>query len=138
MVSEIKVEFDVPAAMRDGTILKSNIFRPADGGKYPVVLTRTPYCKDGMTNFTYLDMVRMAQTGFIVVAQDVRGRFTSAGEWDLMKHEVEDGYDSVEWAARLPGSNGNVGYGGYFVSWLCAICCRRPLPAPPQSDHAGL
>ena len=52
----------------------------------------------------------------MVVAQDVRGRYTSDGEWYTFKHESEDGYDTVEWAASLPHSNGKVGmFGGSYV-----------------------
>jgi uncharacterized protein len=120
----INVEFDVPAIMRDGTILYSNIFRPVEEGKFPVLITRTPYGKDYMTGFPFLDMVRLAKNGFIVVAQDVRGRGSSHGKWELFVNEGNDGYDSVEWAAKLPGSNGNVGMWGFsylgYAQWITA------------------
>ena len=52
----------------------------------------------------------------MVVVQDVRGRYTSEGEWYPFKHETDDGYDTVEWAAALPHSNGKVGmFGGSYV-----------------------
>ena len=52
----------------------------------------------------------------MVVVQDVRGRYTSEGEWYTFKHEIDDGYDTVEWAAALPHSNGKVGmFGGSYV-----------------------
>jgi len=61
----------------------------------------------------------------MVVAQDVRGRFASEGEWYTFKHEINDGYDAVEWAAALPHSNGKVGmFSGSYVGatqWLAAI-----------------
>lgn len=124
MSDQITVEFDVPATMRDGTILRANIFRPAEGGPYPVALTRTPYGKDFSSTSRILDAVRLARAGYIVVIQDVRGRFTSEGEWALLRHEAQDGYESVEWAARLPGSNGNVGMFGAsyfgFTQWAAA------------------
>jgi uncharacterized protein len=56
-----------------------------------------------------LDPVKTARRGFMVVVQDTRGRFTSDGDWTPFGPERLDGYDSVEWAARLPGSNGRVG-----------------------------
>lgn len=125
---EIKVEFDVPATMRDGTVLRANIFRPVgenEGDTYPVALTRTPYGKDYTTSSPWLDVVRLARTGYIVVIQDVRGRFRSEGEWRPLKNEAQDGYDSVEWAAQLPGSNGNVGMWGAsyygFTQWAAAM-----------------
>src|SRR5439155_5311488 len=54
--------------------------------------------------------------GYVVVTQDVRGRFESEGEWYTFRHESQDGYDTVEWAAGLPYSNGKVGmFGGSYV-----------------------
>ena len=141
-VSKIIVNFDVPMQMRDGTLLYANIFRPESSGLYPVALNRTPYSKDQATSFQYLDIVRLAQAGYIVVVQDVRGRFRSAGEWEIFTHEVEDGYDSVEWAARMPGSNGKVGLWGFsylgYTQW--AATAKRPphlktiMPAFTWSD----
>jgi putative CocE/NonD family hydrolase len=126
----ISAEFDVPATMRDGTVLRANIFRPAEEGTYPVALTRTPYNKDLATVTPYLDAVRLARAGYIVVIQDVRGRFGSDGGWSVFRHEGEDGYDTVEWAAGLPGANGNVGMFGAsyygFTQWMAA------LQAPPH------
>jgi len=123
-MANIKVEFDVPATMRDGVTLRANVFRPDDDGSYPIALTRTPYSKDLTGVSPILDPMRMAQAGYIVVIQDVRGRFHSEGEWKAFRFEAEDGYDSVEWAATLPGSNGNVGmYGASyfgFTQWAAA------------------
>ncbi len=114
----ILTEFNVPAIMRDGVTLRANIFRPADNNEYPVVLARTPYGKDFATSSGYLDAVRLARAGYIVVIQDTRGRFASEGAWEPMIHEAHDGYDTVEWAATLPGSNGNVGmYGASYVGY---------------------
>src|SRR5688500_7042081 len=125
MEHEIKVEFDVPAVMRDGTVLRANVFRPVGDGPYPVALTRTPYGKEYSTANPVLDAVRLARAGYMVVIQDVRGRFTSEGEWLPMLNEGPDGYDSVEWAARLPGSNGRVGMFGAsyfgFTQWAAAM-----------------
>ncbi len=130
MSQPITVEFDVPATMRDGTVLRANIFRPADSGSYPVALTRTPYGKDYSSVMPMMDSVRMAQAGYIVVIQDVRGRFGSDGAWEAFRHEGKDGYDTVEWAAGLPGSNGNVGMWGAsyfgFTQWMAAV------QAPPH------
>ncbi|MDB5082513.1 MAG: CocE/NonD family hydrolase [Chloroflexi bacterium] len=130
MSNQINVEFDVPATMRDGTVLRANIFRPAAEGTYPVALTRTPYGKDFASVTPILDAVRLAQAGYIVIIQDVRGRMKSDGEWSVFRNEANDGYDTVEWAAALPGSSGNVGmYGASyfgFTQWVTAI------EAPPS------
>jgi hypothetical protein len=109
----VKVERDVPAKMRDGVTLHADIYRPDADGKFPVLLQRTPYNKAGWSmNFAYWAATR----GYVVVIQDVRGRFTSEGEWYPFIHEAEDGYDTVEWAAALPYSNGKVGmFGGSYV-----------------------
>ena len=124
MSDQISVEFDVPATMRDGTMLRANIFRPAGEGPYPVALTRTPYGKDFASVMPFLDAPRLARAGYIVVIQDVRGRFRSEGEWRPFHHEDVDGYDTVEWAARLPGASGAVGMYGLsylgFTQWMAA------------------
>ncbi|HEX2915041.1 MAG TPA: CocE/NonD family hydrolase [Chloroflexia bacterium] len=124
MSDQIKVEFDVEATMRDGTVLRANVFRPAEEGSYPVALTRTPYGKDFASVSPMLDAPRLARAGYIVVIQDVRGRYRSEGEWVTFANEANDGYDTVEWAAQLPGSNGKVGMFGAsyfgFTQWIAA------------------
>jgi putative CocE/NonD family hydrolase len=100
----IIVEKNVPATMRDGTILRANVYRPAEGGRFPVALTRLPYGKDFALASAVLDPIRLAGAGYIVVIQDVRGRYTSDGDWRPFEQEFDDGHDTVEWAARLPDS----------------------------------
>ncbi|HEY7124028.1 MAG TPA: CocE/NonD family hydrolase [Ktedonobacterales bacterium] len=121
----VTVEFDVPARMRDGVTLRSNIYRPAAAGDYPVLLTRLPYGKDFPLGTSILDPVKAARQGYIVVVQDTRGRFASEGDWYPLRDEGPDSYDSVEWAASLPGSTGKVGmYGASyfgFTQWAGAI-----------------
>jgi len=111
--------------MRDGTTLMSNVYRPTDGDGYPVLLTRLPYGKDLFLDGLVLDPVTAAESGYIVVVQDVRGRYRSEGEFVPFVAEYEDGYDTVEWAADLPGSNGSVGMYGlsYFgkTQWHAAV-----------------
>jgi putative CocE/NonD family hydrolase len=98
--------------MRDGVTLYADVYRPKDDGKYPVLLQRTPYNKDGDREFG----LRAAARGYVVIIQDVRGRYTSEGEWYTFKHEPNDGYDTVEWAGTLPYSDGKVGmFGGSYV-----------------------
>jgi uncharacterized protein len=133
MSDQITVDFDVPAPMRDGVVLRANVFRPAGAGRYPVALTRTPYGKDYASATPFLDAPRLARAGYIVVIQDVRGRFRSDGEWVVFKHEANDGYDTVEWAARLPGAAGNVGMFGAsyhaFTQWMAAKAAPPSLRA---------
>jgi putative CocE/NonD family hydrolase len=110
--SEVIVEDGVKVAMRDGVVLRADIYRPKRDGKFPVLLQRTPYNKSGETSFAY----RLAAAGYVAIVQDVRGRYTSEGEWYTFRHESLDGYDTVEWAAALPYSDGKVGmWGGSYV-----------------------
>jgi uncharacterized protein len=123
---EVTVERNVAAKMRDGVTLRADIYRPKADGKFPVLLVRTPYDKTNETNFG----VKAAARGYVVIAQDVRGRFTSEGEWYTFKNESQDGYDTVEWAAALPYSNGKVGmYGGSYVG---ATQFLAALAKPPH------
>jgi putative CocE/NonD family hydrolase len=121
----VTVEFDVPARMRDGVVLRANVYRPAGDGPWPTLLTRLPYAKDNPAEMPWLDPVQTTRKGFMVVVQDTRGRFASEGTWHPLRFEREDGYDTVEWAARLPGSNGRVGMYGlsYYGStqWMAAL-----------------
>jgi putative CocE/NonD family hydrolase len=120
----VTVEFDVPARMRDGVTLRANVYRPHGDGPWPVLLTRLPYGKDVPEMMLWLDPVQTAAKGFMVVVQDTRGRFRSEGEWIPLHFERADGYDTVEWAAKLPGANGRVGmYGASYlghVQWMAA------------------
>jgi len=109
---QIVVEKNIAMKTRDGVTLRADIYRPAADGSYPVLLTRTPYNKDNTASFGQEGAAR----GFMVVVQDVRGRFASEGEWYPFKHETDDGYDTVEWVAALPHSNGKVGmFSGSYV-----------------------
>ena len=124
----VMFERNVPCTMRDGVVLMANIFRPADAGSYPVVMTRLPYGKDTPYLY-YLDPVALAEAGYIVVVQDVRGRFASGGEVRLFDQEFQDGYDAIEWASKLPGSTGEVGMFGasYFgFTQLAAAASGHP------------
>ncbi|WP_207841607.1 CocE/NonD family hydrolase [Williamsia soli] len=112
--------------MRDGTVLRADIYRPAGDGPWPVLLQRTPYGKQTATgNVNVLDFYKAVRRGYIIVNQDTRGRFMSDGEWLPWAFEENDGYDTVEWAATIDGSNGKVGmFGGSYTGntqWLAAI-----------------
>lgn len=140
---EIIFQKNVPAVMRDGTTLMSNVYRPAGGGEYPVLLTRLPYGKDIPLEGSALDPIKAAGAGYIVVVQDVRGRYGSEGKFVPFVNEYEDGYDTVEWAAKLPGSNGSVGMYGlsYFgkTQWHAAVMrppsLKSMAPGITWGDH---
>ena len=99
---------------RDGVTLRSDIYRPRADGTFPVILMRTPY--DKSVGWAAAPAYQVATHGYVVIVQDVRGRYESEGEWYPFRHESADGYDAVEWAAALPFSNGKVGMtGGSYV-----------------------
>lgn len=109
---------NVEARMRDGTVLRADLYRPAAGGRHPVLLQRTPYNKESLalTGMT-LDPLRAAAAGYNVVIQDVRARWASdGGPFFLYRDEGRDGRDSVAWAAAAQWSNGRVG--AYGVSYM--------------------
>ena len=118
------VERDVAVRMRDGVVLRAEVWRPAAAGRFPVLVYRTPYDRrraqgDGST------VARAAKRGYAVVVQDVRGRYGSEGEFEPYRNEGRDGYDTIEWAAAQAWSDGTVGTFGLSypgaVQWLAAV-----------------
>ena len=108
---EVAIQANVPVKMRDGVTLIADIYRPKAQGKFPVLLTRTPYNRRDPMTGTFL-----ASHGYVAILQDTRGRFDSGGEFYPFQHESNDGYDTIEWAAALEYSNGMVGmFGGSYV-----------------------
>jgi len=130
MSARIIVERDVEAKMRDGVILRADVYRPDMEGPLPVLLQRTPYGK-GFSNPAFALMA--AERGYAVIIQDTRGRWASDGDGYPLIHEKVDGYDSVEWAASQPWANGKVGmYGGSYVGytqWAAAVTQPPSLKA---------
>ena len=119
------VERDLEIPMRDGVVLRADLFRPAGDGRYPVLLYRTPYGKEGLLEDWELTLSRGPRFGYAVVVQDVRGRYRSEGTFRAYHQEGEDGHDTIEWVARQPWSNGRVGTFGLSypgaVQWLAAM-----------------
>lgn len=123
------VEREVMAEMRDGTMLAADVYRPAWGeGPWPVLLIRQPYDKAHAETFSYLHPSWYAAQGYLVVSQDIRGRWASGGEFSPFRHEAEDGYDTVEWAAALPGSSGKVGMYGFSYGGLTQLMAATLAP----------
>ena len=125
---DIIVQHDVPMKARDGVTLYADIYRPTLPGKFPVILMRTPY--DKSVNWAVSPAHKMVQRGYVVIIQDVRGRYTSEGEWYPFRHEQADGFDSVEWAATLPYSDGKVGMMG--ASYVGATQMLAAIAQPPH------
>ncbi|MEZ4456683.1 MAG: CocE/NonD family hydrolase [Gemmatimonadales bacterium] len=123
------VERGVAIPMRDGVVLRATLLRPDDGARHPVLIYRTPYGAEAAVE-AYTTFRRAADRGYVVIAQDVRGRYRSDGRFDPYRQEGKDGYDTIEWAAAQPWSDGKVGTFGLSypgaVQWLAAI------EAPPH------
>jgi putative CocE/NonD family hydrolase len=102
-----------------GVALATDFYRPSRGGiaaegRFPALLCRTPYNRNTQRN----QGEWLARRGYVVLAQDVRGRFASEGEFYPFVNEGPDGFDTVEWAARQPWSDGQVGtYGASYLAW---------------------
>jgi uncharacterized protein len=110
---EVTLQRNVSCRMRDGVSLYADVYRPAGEGPFPVILMRLPYDKTQAETINYSHPSWYAQRGYMVVVQDVRGSWASEGVFTPFLSEAEDGYDSIEWAARLPGANGRVGMYGF-------------------------
>lgn len=117
----------VAVPMRDGVILRAEVLRPARAGRVPVLVYRTPYGAARAVE-RYSIFRKAVERGYAVVAQDVRGRYASDGRYDPYRQEGKDGFDTIEWAAAQPWSNGSVGTFGLSypgaVQWLAAV--ERP------------
>ncbi|TFG66581.1 MAG: CocE/NonD family hydrolase [Anaerolineales bacterium] len=123
----IRIERDIAIPMRDGVVLRANLFRPDAPGQYPALIHRTPY---GKTQSGLEDFVR---AGYAVLSQDIRGRYASEGNFTLftVPHtgDAEDGYDTVEWTAAQPWCNGKIGtYGASYDAWLQYQCAKLRPP----------
>jgi putative CocE/NonD family hydrolase len=126
-VPAVVVEKNVAAPMRDGVVLRADVYRPAGEGKRPALLQRTPYSKNPEEPRSYFH--RLAEAGFVVVVQDTRGRYTSDGV-AVPHDEGADGYDTVEWVAQLPYVDGRVGmFGGSYSA------TTQLLAAPMRPPH---
>ncbi|MFY9560266.1 MAG: CocE/NonD family hydrolase [Terriglobales bacterium] len=110
--------------MRDHVVLRADVLRPAESGKFPVLVYRTPYGKDAAQE-EYTTFRHAVERRYAVVIEDVRGRYHSDGEFRPYENEGRDGYDTIEWAASQPWSNGSVGTFGLSypgaVQWLAAV-----------------
>ena len=127
--NDIVMDNLVGIPMRDGVKLYADVFRPVKPGKYPVIVCRTPYSTE-RAPAAYDAAVFFAQRGYVFVFQDVRGRHESEGRWEPFRDDINDGYDTVEWAAAQPWSNGKVGMQG--GSYLGHVQWRAAMAKPPH------
>jgi putative CocE/NonD family hydrolase len=112
--------------MRDGVKLATDVYVPSARGRYPVLVTRSPYNKNGERRRAMF----FAQHGYVFVAQDCRGTYASEGVLYPLIHEDRDGYDTIEWAAAQPWSNGKVGTTG--ASYLAMDQYAAAILRPPH------
>jgi putative CocE/NonD family hydrolase len=124
----------VMVPMRDGVRLATDVYLPhRPAGRLPVVLVRLPYDKSGEFSFMPQVAPRFTERGYAFVVQDVRGKVRSEGETFAFVHEVADGFDTLEWIARAPWSNGAVGMFGDsyygFTQWAAAASGHPALRA---------
>lgn len=110
------VEYDVKVPMRDSVNLSADVYRPEQEGVYPVIVSRTPY--NNNRERTVKRIRTFVEHCYVFVTVDCRGRHDSDGEWYPLRDEGPDGYDTIEWAAKQPWSDGRIGtYGGSYVAW---------------------
>ena len=125
---KVTVQRHLPMRTRDGITLYADVYRPDAPGKFPVLVCRTPYDKSQDLALTEKDY--FPPRGYALVVQDTRGRFSSEGDFYPFVHEALDGYDTIEWAATLPWSNGVVGTVGQ--SYLGLV---QYYAAPTRPPH---
>ena len=113
---------------RDRLRLDADVYYPNAEGEFPVLLMRQPYGRAIASTVVYAHPSWYAAQGYIVVIQDVRGRGSSEGEFDLFAHEIEDGFDTVNWAANLPQSTGKVGMYGFSYQGMTQLYAAIAQP----------
>ena len=117
----VMIDFNIRVKMRDGVELSADLYRPDAEGKFPVILSRTPYTKTGVLKSARY----FAENGYVFVAMDVRGRGDSDGIFVPYRNDGQDGYEAIEWCAAQPWSTGKVGTtGGSYngrIQWLTAV-----------------
>src|SRR6266567_2743576 len=137
----VVVDQHVPVQMSDGVVLNAVIRRPDAPGRFPVIVTITPY--NGTNGAIGVDNDYLVQRGYVQVVLDARGTGQSQGTWDdLGPREQRDGYEAVEWAAAQPWSNGIVGMWGpsyMAISQLFTAAQQPPhlkaiFPIVPMGD----
>lgn len=126
--SNIIVERDVFVKTKDGISLACDIYRPDVSEKLPALLIRIPYNKTAAQAYTFSHPMWYARNGYIVVAQDTRGRYKSEGEFYPLKYDGQDGNDTIQWISNLPYCNGKVGTYGYSYGGMDQLLAAITQP----------
>lgn len=137
--AENPTEFDVAdtmVPMTDGVELATTIYRPKGEGPFPVIVARTPYNKDGLKG----EGQRFSRNGYVFVAQDLRGRFQSKGHHAIIFHndgwnKPHDGHDTLDWIARQPWCNGQIGSTGGSALGITQNMAAPGAPAALKAQH---
>ncbi len=135
---DLVVEQGLMVAIRDGVRLYTNVYRPPGDGPFPVVVSRTAYSLTTGVTAGLAGLAKLvARQGYVAVFQQSRGRFESEGVFHPTRCDIDDGYDTVEWAAQQPWSTGRIGmFGGSYqgmTQWVAAMArpphlvCIAPL-----------
>jgi len=128
---KVRTEANVRVPMRDGVTLATDIYRPDAEGRFPAILVRTPYNR--ATAQSVPQARWFAQRGYVVLEQDVRGRWDSDGHFYAFKNEANDGFDTDEWIGKQPWFSGKLGtMGGSYVGytqWAQAVRGSKYLTA---------
>jgi hypothetical protein len=135
---DVDVEADVPVPMSDGEVLRADLYRPMGSGRYPVLLMRLPYDKRLAQTDSFHHPAWYARQGYLVAVQDVRGCFGSGGDFYPFVKEADDGFETVEWAASLPRSNGRVGMWGLSYPGAAQLHAATRRPPSLQAICPGL
>ena len=136
-VDRVLVEKHVRVPMRDGVVLRADVYRPADaadpGRAVPGVVTRTPYDKEqsgGGLVTVVPSALKLAERGYAVVVCDTRGRYASQGDFQPFHQEIDDGYDTIEWTAAQDWCNGDTAvYGPSYVGATTMLAARSQPPS---------
>ncbi len=119
---DILVEKNVMVAMRDGVKLATDIYRTKDAQPSPILVARTPYNK----NNSRFDFERFVKAGYVIIIQDVRGRYTSEGDFESYVFETNDALDLYDWINKQTWSNGKIGtFGGSYLGGTQTLPARE-------------
>jgi putative CocE/NonD family hydrolase len=129
VVDDLVLEAGLELRMDDGVTLVADAWRPHRGGPWPVLLQRLPYGRAVASTPVLPHPAWFARRGFAVVVQDCRGRGASGGRFTPFVDEGRDGAASIEWAARLPFSDGQVATYGFSYQGLAQLYAAALRPA---------
>jgi uncharacterized protein len=141
----VVAEHNAPVEMRDGTLLRADLYRRAESGPFPALLIRTPYGEQMLR--AAAPVIPAIDAGFALVLQHCRGTGTSDGEFVTFENEAADGVDTIEWCARQPWCDGNVAMSGPSYLGMVQFAAATQAPAAlkamvaivtPADYHWGL